>query len=203
MNKTTQPIRSYTDRAKIAAYLLSRNVRDYALFMLGIYTGRRISDLVRLNVSDVACIDKRGRFAIKTRLEIQERKTGKFADIILHPSARRAISKYLRKRRKDATLTTLLQEPLFYSRKRRANSAEHRITERQVWYILRSAALACEISYKVGTHTLRKTFGYMLYKNGTSIEIIQKALNHSSAAITLAYIGITRDDLDDAILSID
>ena len=202
LNKTTQPIRSYTDRDKISNYLLNRNIRDYALFVLGIYTGRRISDLVRLNVSDVAYIDKRGRFSIRNRLEIQERKTSKFADIILHPAARRALSKYLRRRRKGATWIRLLDEPLFRSRRPRHNQ-EYRITERHAWFILKNAALACGINYKVGTHTLRKTFGYMLYKNGTSIEIIQRLLNHSSPLITLAYIGITRDDTDEAILSID
>jgi integrase len=43
----------------------------------------------------------------------------------------------------------------------------------------------------------------MLYQNNTSIELIQRLLNHSSPAITLAYIGITQDDMDEAILGID
>ena len=202
MNKTTQPLRSQSDRDKIASYLLSHNTRDYALFITGIFTGRRISDLVSLNVNDVAHLDKRGRFTIKNRLQIHERKTGKFVDMLLHPAVRRALSKYLRHRRKDKSLATFFDEPLFYSRKRRSNG-EHRITEHHAWLILKRAALYCEINYKVGTHTLRKTFGYMLYRNGVNIELIQKFLNHSSPAVTLAYIGITRDDLDEAILSID
>ncbi|MBR0317501.1 MAG: tyrosine-type recombinase/integrase [Synergistaceae bacterium] len=53
----------------------------------------------------------------------------------------------------------------------------------------------------MGTHSLRKTFGYILYQSDQSIELIQKFLNHSSPAITLAYIGITQDDMDEAILS--
>lgn len=202
MNKTTQPIRSQSDRDKISAYLLRKNVRDYALFMLGIFTGRRISDLVALDVCDVAYIDKRGRFTIKTRLQIREHKTGKYSDLILHPAARRALSKYLHKRKRDSTWAYLLREPLFKSQKRRV-TGELRITKHYVWWILKSAAQACEINYKIGTHTLRKTFGYMLYRSGTNIEVIQKAFNHSSPVITLAYIGITQDDLDEAILSMD
>ena len=199
ISRTTQPIRSQSDRERMASYLLSKSKRNYALFMLGIYTGRRISDLVKLDVCEVAYIDKRGRFTIKNRLQIQERKTNKFVNIILHPAARRALSKYLRERRIDSTWQVLITEPLFKSQRRRLNG-EYRITTRQAWYILKEAAKFCELNYKIGTHTLRKTFGYMLYKNGVSVEIIQQALNHSSPDITLAYIGITQDDLDEAIL---
>ena len=70
------------------------------------------------------------------------------------------------------------------------------------WRILSSAAQACGLNYKIGTHSLRKTFGYQLYRNGINIELIQRLLNHSSPSITLAYIGITQDDMDEAILSL-
>ena len=51
-------------------------------------------------------------------------------------------------------------------------------------------------------HTMRKTFGYHAYKKGMDITIIQKLLNHSSPSITLSYIGITRDDLDNVYLNL-
>ncbi len=139
-------------------YLTHRNLLDRVMFALGIYTGRRISDLVRLNVRDVAHIDRKGRLCIVERLMIHEQKTGKFADPLIHPKVRRILSKYLRQRRKHS---------------------------------------------KIGTHSLRKTFGYIQHQNVTSIDLIQRMLNHSSPEITLAYIGITRDDMDEAILSMD
>lgn len=203
VNKTTQPIRSQSDRDALASYFWNRNLRDYALFIFGIYTGRRISDLVRLNVRDVAFIDKKGRFSIKERLEIQEKKTSKFINFVLAPQARRALSKYLIRRKKSApSMGAVLNEPLFKSQKAR-NNGEFRITQEHAWYVLNKAAKECGLNYKIGTHSLRKTFGYMLYNKGVSIEVIQKVLNHSSAAITLAYIGITQDDIDEAILSLD
>ncbi len=203
INKTTQPIRSQSDRDALKSYFWNRNLRDYALFVFGIYTGRRIVDLVRLNVRDVAYIDKKCRFCISERMKIQEKKTGKFVNLIIHPSARRALSKYLRQRRKSApSLGAVLNEPLFKSRKR-GGDGEYRIREQQAWRILNRAALACELDYKIGTHSLRKTFGYLLYSSGASITLIQKLLNHSSPEITLAYIGITQDDMDEAILSLD
>lgn len=202
INKTTQPIRSQSDRDALASYFWNHNLRDYAFFYFGIYTGRRISDIVRMNVRDVAFIDKKSHFVIRERLEIQEKKTGKFTDLILHPTLRRALSKYLKRRlKKSESKGALLNEPLFKSQKARRNG-EYRITERQAGRILNLAAYHCGLNYRIGTHSLRKTFGYCAYQLGASIERIQKLLNHSSPEITLAYIGITRDDLDEVILSL-
>lgn len=203
ISKTTQPIRSQSDRDAIASYFWNKNLRDYALFIFGIYTGRRIIDLVRLNVRDVAYIDRKSRFCIVERLKIREKKTGKFIDLIVHPSARRALSKYLKQRRRYApSMGAVLNEPLFKSQKARHSGGEYRITSRHALRVLSNAARACGLNYRIGTHSLRKTFGYQLYLNGVNIELIQKLLNHSSPAITLAYIGITQDDMDEAILSL-
>ena len=203
-NKTTQPIRSQSDREALASWFWNHSLRDYALFIFGIYTGRRIVDLVRLNVRDVAYIDKKCRFCVVDRLKIQERKTGKFINLILHPSARRALSKYLRRRRRAApSMGAVLNEPLFKSQKARRSDGQFRITQQHAWRVLSNAARACGLNYKIGTHSLRKTFGYQLYRAGVDIELIQRLLNHSSPAITLSYIGITQDDMDEAILSLD
>ncbi len=203
INKTTQPIRSQSDRDAIDIYLMHKNPRDRVMFALGIYTGRRISDLVNLNIRDVACIDRKGRLCIRERLMINEQKTGKFADILIHPKVRRILSKYLRQRRKHSeSLGALMNESLLKSKKAR-DDGQFRISRRHALRVLTNAAHACGLSYKIGTHSLRKTFGYMQYQNGTSIELIQKMLNHSSPEITLSYIGITRDDMDEAILSLD
>lgn len=96
----------------------------------------------------------------------------------------------------------LLNEPLFKSQKARRTDGQLRITQQHAWRILSGAAQACGLNYKIGTHSLRKTFGYQLYRNGINIELIQRLLNHSSPSITLAYIGITQDDMDEAILSL-
>lgn len=203
ISRTVQPIRSQSDRNAIDIYLMHKNPRDRVMFTLGIYTGRRISDLVSLNVRDVAYIDRKGRLCICERLVIQERKTGKFADLIIHPKVRRILSKYLRQRRKNCeTLGALLNEPLLKSKKPRRNG-QHRITRRHALRVLTNAAHDCGLNYKIGTHSLRKTFGYIQHENGTSIELIQKMLNHSSPEVTLSYIGITRDDMDEAMLSMD
>ena len=54
----------------------------------------------------------------------------------------------------------------------------------------------------IGTHTLRKTFGYHAYQQGTDVTLLQKVFNHSAPSITLRYIGITQDDIDNVYLNL-
>lgn len=52
---------------------------------------------------------------------------------------------------------------------------------------------------EVGTHTLRKTFGYWHYKQYKDVAILQDIFNHSAPSITLRYIGINDDVKDNTI----
>jgi integrase len=55
---------------------------------------------------------------------------------------------------------------------------------------------------RIGTHTLRKTFGYHYYKQTKDVALLQKMFNHSDPSITLRYIGIMQDDINNAIISV-
>ena len=57
-------------------------------------------------------------------------------------------------------------------------------------------AVGDEMSLQLGTHSMRKTRGWLMYNGGASIELICKVLNHSSPAVTMAYIGITKAEVD-------
>ncbi|WP_425058411.1 Tyrosine recombinase XerD [Sporomusa carbonis] len=174
-----EPIR---DRCKIEAmkrYLKGKNLRDYVLFTLGINSGLRISDLLQLQITDI--FDQKGK--VKDRLELKEQKTGKTKEFPIAPPARKALEEYISAKQPDHWL--------FPSRK-----SAGPLDRRQAWRILSEAAAAVGIPGRIGTHTLRKTFGYWAFKQGVDITRIQKLLNHSSPGITLAYIGITKDELD-------
>ena len=56
------------------------------------------------------------------------------------------------------------------------------------------------ISGEIGTHTLRKTFGYHSFQNGTSLELLMDLFNHSSKTQTLRYIGITEEQKKEVYL---
>ncbi|MFD5264536.1 tyrosine-type recombinase/integrase, partial [Bacillus wiedmannii] len=48
----------------------------------------------------------------------------------------------------------------------------------------------------IGTHTMRKTFGYWFYKQTKDVAMLQDILNHSTPQITLKYIGINKEEKD-------
>ena len=89
-------------------------------------------------------------------------------------------------------------EPLFISRKNKGF-----LLRQQAYKIINDVAKSVGIKERIGTHTLRKTFGYHAYNNGYDITLIQKLFNHSSPAVTLRYIGITQDEMDNVYLSLD
>lgn len=162
------------------------SLRDWTLFTIGINSGLRISDLLRLTVEDVVSSD---------RIVIKEQKTGKTKDFPLSQSCKDAIKEYL-------AVAKLSSGALFPSRKLSEDGGVRAISRQQAYDIINGVALAAKIitkknATKIGCHSLRKTFGFHAYSNGIPLETIQKLLNHSSSSVTLAYIGITRQSLDD------
>ena len=82
------------------------------------------------------------------------------------------------------------EQPLFYTQK------HCRLDRAQAYRILNKAAHAAGITEKIGTHTLRKAFGYRHYNKYNDIVLLQKIFNHSSPSVTLRYIGIEQDTID-------
>ena len=68
----------------------------------------------------------------------------------------------------------------------------------QCYRIINSACEKAGVDYKVGTHTLRKTFGYHHYQKFKDVAVLQKIFNHYSPQVTLRYIGIDQDMIDDS-----
>ena len=180
-----EPIR---DRKKIEAMkkvLRGSNPRDHVLFTLGINSGLRVSDLLKLKVSDV--LDEKGR--VKNRITVREKKTGKTKTFPFSDTVIKALKDYL--------LDPLPEMALFPSRK-----GGGPITRQQAYRIINDAAKTVGIKDKIGTHTLRKTFGYHAYIAGVDVTRIQSLLNHASPKETLRYIGITQDELDDVYMNL-
>ena len=182
-----QPIRSLKQIETIKKLLKQQNLRDYCLFTVGINSGLRISDLLKLVVSDVIENNK-----VKDRIRLREKKTNKFKDFPLSDNTKSAIKEYLKTREYK------LNEPLFISRKNKGF-----LLRQQAYKIINDVAKSIGIKEKIGTHTLRKTFGYHAYNNGYDVTLIQKLFNHSTPAVTLRYIGITQDEMDDVYLNLD
>lgn len=73
----------------------------------------------------------------------------------------------------------------------------NRLARVAAYYIIRTACEEAGLEDKFGTHTMRKTFGYHHYKKFKDVAMSQKIFNHSSPEITLRYIGIEQDEIDE------
>lgn len=172
-----QPIREREKIQEMKNILLESGFRNYLLFNIGINTGLRVSDILSLRVGDVRD---------KTHIQIKEKKTGKNKRFLINSNLKMDIDKYIYNK-KDF-------EFLFKSQKVGLKP----ITRVQAYRILSNAAQKCNLD-DVGTHTMRKTFGYWHYKQFKDIAILQDIFNHSAPSITLRYIGINDDIKDKTI----
>lgn len=186
---TTQPIRNKKHIKQISSYFLSkREFRNHLLFIMGIYTALRISDMLRLTWNDVYDFTNN---RVRREFTIVEKKTGKSKIIAVNPSVIEAIV-LLSNQTNPAPNKFLFAHP-------RRNKAISRI---QAYRILRACAEQISIDVPVSCHSLRKTFGYHLWKQGKSLVVIMDIYNHSSYAITKRYLGITQDDKNSAYLEL-
>ena len=172
-----QPIRDKKRLEGMKNELLKQGYRDYMLFVLGINTGLRISDLLNLKVVDVKD---------KTHIEIVEGKTKKNKRLMINSQLRNDIDRYINNMGDN--------EYLFQSQK----GDNKPITRVQAYRILNKAAKKQELE-NIGTHTLRKTFGYWHYKQYKDVALLQELFNHSAPSVTLRYIGINQDVMDKTI----
>ncbi|MED3761343.1 tyrosine-type recombinase/integrase [Peribacillus frigoritolerans] len=148
--------------------------RDYILFLLGINTGLRVTDLLSLKIKDIEG---------KMEVIIKEGKTKKPRMIQLN-----TISNEL-----AAYIATIDGEWLFPSRK-----GDKPISKIQAYRQLNKAADMVDIE-GVGTHTMRKTFGYWHYKRSKNLAELQMILNHSHPVITLKYIGVADEGTEGSL----
>ena len=170
-----EPIRSKNDIRKIEKLLANKSQRDLLMFVMGTNSGLRISDILGLNVSDVKN---------KSHICIIEKKTGKRKQFPINPKLKLLIENFIKDRHED--------EPLFLTK------YNGRLDRIQAYRILNTVCKQVGINFKIGTHTLRKTFGYHHYQQFKDVAMLQKIFNHSTPSITLRYIGIEQDEIDES-----
>jgi integrase len=194
--QTVQPIREVRKIEAMKKILRASGKRNELLFILGINSALRISDILSLKVSDV--LDESGN--VRDAVSLNEQKTSKSKLFPLNDSAKRAIREYVEEAKPE------MEGPLFLSRKRTPNEATKEkevkaISRVQAWEILSKAADEVGLEH-IGTHTLRKTFGYHVYMRTNNLGLVQKLLNHRSSGETLRYIGIEQNEMDEAYLKL-
>ena len=153
--------------------------RNYTIFQVGKATLLRVSDVLRLKQADV--FDDYG--AIKQHAFIKDKKTGKRNTLYLKPVMMDLVMYQQWLKRNGYEGTT---DWLFHSTTR----PQKHIDERQFYNVMAKVGELLDINY-LGTHTMRKTGAYRVYvQSNYNIGLVMKLLNHSSEAMTLAYLGL-------------
>lgn len=172
-----QPIRDPSLVQDIANCLKKENERNYIMFIVGIYSGLRISDILKLKIYDVKN---------KKYLNLREKKTGKQRMFEINPILKKELEYYI-----DG------KDPDDYLIKSRENF-NRPICPSMAYKILREVGERFGLE-SIGTHTLRKTFGYHFYRQTHDVVTLMKIFNHSHPGVTLRYIGIEQESINNAM----
>ncbi len=165
------------------------NPRNYSLIVMGLNTAFRIGDLLKLRWQDVYGTDGIPR----KHICIVEQKTGKTRSVPINAVLKQTLDTY-----KNFCPGFTPQDFLFPSTRHKCSP----LSRSQAYRIVRKAAENCGLTEHVGCHSLRKTFGYYAWKQGTPPAMLMDLYNHSSYQITKRYLGIEQDERDQVYLQI-
>ena len=189
---TTQPIREKEKLRLFLQYYQTEmpSERNLALLAIGIYTALRISDILALRWQDIYDFSQK---CYKEHLFIQEKKTGKRTIIAINPKLSQILERY------RLTRTPVRTDFVF------TKETDHTkpLSRSQAFRIIKKAAENTLHEEHISCHSLRKTFGYQAWKQGTPPALLMDIYNHSSYQITKKYLGIEQDERDSLFLKMD
>lgn len=172
--------------------------RNKLLFVVGINVGLRASDLRKLQWKDffkvingtLTCLDFKKFMPEKTK------KKSKYVPVYYNAAIWQAVAWYLQQYPMEN-----LDEYLFLSRKGRDP-----ISVASLWNIIKDTAAEAGIKQNIGSHSLRKTFGYWAYHTAAdksaALVQLQKTFNHSTTLVTMCYIGIMDEEIKENFMNV-
>lgn len=176
--------RALTDKEIDDVLNVLKSPRDRALFMLGVKTGLRVSELLSLRITDV------WKNGVTDFVTVQKRNTkGKIESktLPLTASVKTYLAAHIGTPDKD--------QPLFKS-----TQGDNAITRMMAHRILKNAFNQLGLQGNCSTHSMRKTYAHRIHKAlGEKIEMTQVALCHKSLSSTASYLQIDREAVENAI----
>lgn len=172
-----EPVRDKATVQAIGDYLRTIHEKYYVMYMIGIYSGLRVSDILKFRVMDVRN---------KSNIKLREKKTGKEKIFPVNAALRKIIKEYCKDKNDGDFLIPSARV------KNKAVSREY------AYRVIHRAGLRFGLD-NLGTHTMRKTFGYHFYVQTKDIVLLMRIFNHSDQSKTLRYIGIEQSTIDEAI----
>ena len=195
---TAITIKDPKDLQRIANRLKEFNYDAYILWSIGVNTGYRGSDLVKLTVGDIKKAIATGELIILEEKTENTRKIPFERSVILSNKLLNILNDYV-KEKYDS-------EYVYWSSKGEGIAPFKKNIERgYLGKIFKRAVTELGISEKtVGTHTARKTYGYFQYiEHDKDIHYVQKLFGHSRPDITMDYIGLDEDILEESAQTMD
>ncbi len=159
----------------------AKGLRDRAIIELLYSCGLRVSELTSLKQSDIFFDDGFIRVI---------GKGSKQRLIPISDLAEQRIREYLPHRQ----AVDQLEDHLFLNNRGRA------LSRVMLFYIVRGAAAAAEITQEISPHTLRHSFATHLLEGGASIRDVQELLGHASILTTEIYTHISRAHLLESVM---
>lgn len=175
----------------------SQGIRNYCLFVFGLNTALRASDILMFTVGEV--LDEDGNF--RNKITIKEKKTTKKRDVYFNDTVKEAIRMYL-----ETLDGYSLDDFLFPSNKKKWDEekgeyVQQPITVRSFWRIMNQAGKDLGLdkeNLSLGSHSCRKTFCRSILMNNADkpnmLIAVSEILNHASLKTTYTYADITADE---------
>ena len=191
--KGTRPLDNDEIRRVSACFDGTFEARNRGLFILGVSTGGRISELLSLTIGDVY----QNRRAVTDLLfDKSIVKGGEVSRAVpVNADGRRAIDDLIAWHREHYRNTDE-SRPLFPSRHKSGTVSMHRQTAHD---ILKKAFIAAGLNGKLATHSLRKSFAQRLYDKTGDNYMVQELLGHRNISTTQKYLGVNYADAKAAV----
>lgn len=188
--KEVEPIRSKVILQEFIKHLKKNShPRDYAMFMTGLNTALRIGEILSLNYNTI--FTQEGKFRRYAEVKVKstnKKRPNKIRKVMVNSDLQPILKKYA------DTFGLTGDDPLFFSLRKPYG----RLDRINAWITLKKHAEFVGIA-NFGTHTMRKTWGYWAYKETKNLGLVMKTLNHNRPDVTLRYIGITQDMVDESL----
>ena len=194
--KGTRPLDNDEIRSVSTCFTGTFATRNRGLFMLGVSTGGRISELLSLQIGDVY---QNGKAISDLLFEKSVVKGGEVSRTVpVNADGRRAIDELVNWHRMHYR-SVASKRPLFPFRHKSGTVPMHRQTAHD---ILKKAFIAAGLNGKLATHSLRKSFAQRLYDKSGDIYLVQELLGHRNISTTQNYLGVNYADARAAVESI-